>query len=446
MTALQAPKTARRISEAKMSARGRRPGHKIGRNGLRYWVAKQVVRDPMDYPDQCIALPLAVDEQTIDTLCQEYTAALHRWIEQQKKAGSDEDAPKLKTVYDGTVLAACHIYQEHPFSRFHKVKSNTRDTYTKKLRIIETTVGRRLIRNLTLLDVQHWYDEWRKPAEPGGKERIDQAHDCVSMFKTVLRFNAALRRQDCKRLYEEIKDGSSIVHFEKGGAREQEMTYAQAAAFVRKALEMGHSGVVPFTRGRNLAIGTAAQFDLALRQKDIIGEFARNEADLTSALRRGAAAFDFGGAMWTGYFVWERIAGWRLRIKTSKSKYRTAQDFDLTLQSLLFPLLEAVPHEERTGPIVKDENGVPWKDRTYAKHFRRIARAAGIPDDVWNTDARAGAATEAEEAGANIEGIQTLLTHSKKDTTLRYIRRSSAKIAEVAKAPSRVRQQGGGTT
>ena len=71
MTALQAPKTARRISEAKMSARGRRPGHKIGRNGLRYWVAKQVVRDPMDYPDQCIALPLAVDEQTIDTLCQE---------------------------------------------------------------------------------------------------------------------------------------------------------------------------------------------------------------------------------------------------------------------------------------------------------------------------------------------------------------------------------------
>ena len=112
------------------------------------------------------------------------------------------------------------------------MKSNTRDTYTKKLRIIETTVGRRLfIRNLTLLDVQHWYDEWRKPAEPGGKERIDQAHDCVSMFKTVLRFNAALRRQDCKRLYEEIKDGSSIVNFEKGGAREQEMNYAQVAAF-----------------------------------------------------------------------------------------------------------------------------------------------------------------------------------------------------------------------
>jgi hypothetical protein len=150
--------------------------------------------------------------------------------------------------------------------------------------------------------------------------------------------------------------------------------------------------------------------------------------------------------MWTGYFVWERIAGCRLRVKTSKSKYRTAQDFDLIIQSLLFPLLESVPHEERTGPIVKDENSVPMKDRPYAKHFRRIARAAGIPDDVWNMDARAGAATEAKEAAANIEGIQTLLTHSNTDTTLRYIRRSSTKIAEVAKARSRVRQQDGGTT
>jgi hypothetical protein len=39
-----------------------------------------------------------------------------------------------------------------------------------------------------------------------------------------------------------------------------------------------------------------------------------------------------------------------------------------------------------------------------------------------------------------------LLTHSKKDTTLRYIRRSSVKIAEVAKARNRARQRADGTT
>ena len=106
-----------------------------------------------------------------------------------------------------TTTAQCfrraNFYQRHPYSRFHKVKYNTRKSYTDSLKIIETTVGKRLIRNLTVLDVQHWYDEWRKPAVKEGRERIDRAHDAVSMFKTVLRFvAAALRRPECKQLIE----------------------------------------------------------------------------------------------------------------------------------------------------------------------------------------------------------------------------------------------------
>ena len=62
------------------------------------------------------------------------------------------------------MLPACSIYQEHPLSRFHKVKHNTRKTYIKDLKLLERTVGNRLIRrNVTVLGVQHWYDEWRKP-------------------------------------------------------------------------------------------------------------------------------------------------------------------------------------------------------------------------------------------------------------------------------------------
>jgi hypothetical protein len=55
--------------------------------------------------------------------------------------------------------------------------------------------------------------------------------------------------------------------------------------------------------------------------------------------------------MWSGFFTWENIPGWRWRMKTSKSKYRAAAEFDLQRYSLLFPLLKAVPHEERTGAI-----------------------------------------------------------------------------------------------
>jgi hypothetical protein len=54
-------------------------------------------------------------------------------------------------------------------------------------------------------------------------------------------------------------------------------------------------------------------------------------------------------------------------------------------------------------------------------------------------DTRAGGATEAEESGASLDAIQGALTHSKQDTTLRYIRRRTTKIADVAQARSQKR-------
>jgi hypothetical protein len=355
----------------------------------------------------------------LSLLCHEYSARLADWVATH---GAD-DVPFLPR-YDGTVYSACQLYQRHPYSRFHKVKHNTRKSYIDSLKIIEATVGKRLIRNLTVLDVQHWYDEWRKPAAPGGRERIDRAHDAVSMFKTVLRFvAAALRRPECKQLIGDLENAGSLVKFEKGGAREEEMTFAQAGAFVRKAIEMGNAGVIPPDRARAMAIGVAAQFELLLRQKDIIGDWDGPR-----------------GEKWTGYFTWENIPGWRWRMKTSKSKYRTAADFDLTSYSLLFPLLEAVPHNERVGAIIKGEQDLPVRERSYRKWFRQIARAAGIPDTVWSMDSRAGGATEAEEAGAATDAIQGALAHSKKDSTLRYIRETSTKIATVAEARNRKRK------
>jgi hypothetical protein len=388
-------------------------------------MARQVVRDPMGFPDLSIPLPVAADMQILALLCEDHTARLMAWIDRQ---GSDPgpDLPR----YDGTVAAACTLYRNHPQSAFQTVKGNTRRTYEGSLKIIETTVGARLVRKLTILDIRHWYDQWRKPAEPGAPERVDRAHDAVAMFRTVLRFCAALRLPGCKQLADEL----ALIKFERGGAREQEMTFAHATAFIAKALNLGNTGVIPKDRALAMAIGVAAQFELLLRQKDIIGEWSTKG-------HRGVAG---DGANWSGFFTWENIPGWRWRMKTSKSKYRAAAEFDLTRYSLLFPLLEQVPHAERRGAIVKGEHGLPVRERSYRKWFREIARAAAIPDDVWNMDTRSGGATEAEESGAAIEEIQSALTHTNKDTTLRYIRKRSSKIAKVAEAREAKRAREGG--
>jgi hypothetical protein len=50
--------------------------------------------------------------------------------------------------------------------------------------------------------------------------------------------------------------------------------------------------------------------------------------------------------------------------------------------------------------------------------FRQIAEIAGIPADVQSMDARAGGATEAEQAGAELADISGGLTHTNEKTSL----------------------------
>jgi hypothetical protein len=394
-----------------MPQRSDKPGLKYRQNAAGrqpYWVARQVVRDTMGFPDKTIRLPPDANEDDLGTLCRDHTAALLRWI------ASVEAGIHPEVRYDGTVRSLSRLYQRHDESPFHSVKKNTRKTYGDSLKVIEESVGARLVARVTVVDVRRWYRLWRAPKAKGSPERIDRAHDAVSMFRAILRFGFALGHDECGKLDERL----ATQRFEKGAAREQEMTYPQAAAFVRTALDLGRRGIIPEWRGRYMAIGVAAQFELALRQKDIIGEW--------------------DGDDWSGPLTWENIPGWKLRLKTSKN--RAAAVFVLGNYPLLFPLLEAAPHEERVGAIVKGEHGLPIRERSYRKWFRAIARAADIPDQVWSMDSRAGAATEADEADTDLKAISDMLTHADTRTTLRYIRRSEKRIAAAAEA--RVKSRG----
>lgn len=423
------PKTDRKPS---MPPRGRAPGLKRGRHNLPYWLASQVTRDPKGFPDTCIPLPPGATDDELAELCQQHTARLRAHIANVTR---QVDEPSLtKTKYDGSMRTACLIYQEHPLSRFHTVKHNTRRGYLADIKVIIESVGARLIKNVTVLDVEHWYRKWREGVtfvEADGKktigpERIDRAHNAVAMVRMVMRFMAALRHPECKLLADEL----AKVQFERGGAREQELNLQHVRAFVRTAFDLAERGVIPHERALYMAIGTTSQFEMMLRQKDIIGDWAPRKVD--ARFPGGISLFHLEGKTWSGFYTWESIPGWRWRTRTSKSKYRAAAEFDLTIYDLLFPLLERVPAEQRTGAIVKGEHGQPIRYRSYAKWWRQIATAAGIPADVQSMDARAGGITEAEEAGAPLEDIQAGATHEDKRSTLRYVRRRTRKIVSVA--------------
>jgi len=172
-----------------------------------------------------------------------------------------------------------------------------------------------------------------------------------------------------------------------------------------------------------MAIGVATQFETMLRQKDVIGEWLLDGQ---------------GRETWTGSYTWENIPGGVLRLKTSKTGARIAHD--LTRAELLWPLIQMVPQHERKGAVVK-AYGEPIRVRSYRKWYRKIADQAGIPRTVWNMDARAGAVTEALEAGVEKTLVQRTATHTNPAMTSRYDRAAEEAPRAVSEARRNARRQ-----
>lgn len=405
-------------------------GLKIGRNGRRYWLANQARRGKAAYyRPKSIELPMHADKAELERLCKKYTVDLDAWIEQP--------GPQVRTVYDGTMRSACRIYQEHEDSSFNLVKYNTQATYLTSLRLIERTVGHLKIPDVTVPQVRGWHRKWLEPSRPGGREHVKRAEDAIAMVRAVLRFMASLRTHDgCKQLSDEL----AHVRFAGSRPREQYMTIDYVRSFLDAAGAMWARGEIPLVVARSVMIGVAAPFETLLRQRDIVGEWARKGA--RRKLPPDITVIEAGRDVWIGYFVWENFKNWRWVMRTSKSSYRESGDFRLDKLSLLYPLLGSVPYCDRVGAVVKGEDGLPIRYRTYARWFRVIARRAGIPDDVWLMDARAGGATEADMAGASIGDIQGAMRHKNPTMTARYIRSGPGrKITAVADARAKKRAE-----
>ena len=88
-----------------------------------------------------------------------------------------------------------------------------------------------------------------------------------------------------------------------------------------------------------------------------------------------------------------------------------------------------------SGPIVVSEwDKLPWTAIEFRRWWRIVADACGIPREVRNMDSRAGAITEASDAGADLEHIRHAATHSNISMTQRYSRGAEGKIAAMRAA------------
>jgi hypothetical protein len=181
----------------------------------------------------------------------------------------------------------------------------------------------------------------------------------------------------------------------------------------------------------SIALAQAFQFELMLRQKDVIGEWVPiSEAGHSETL--------YGNEKWLRGLRWNEIDGnLVLRHMTSKRQ----KEIEVSLRNAPMVMEElALTYGKNfsradlpgSGPIVIAERiDRPYHAAAFRRAWRKLADECEIPKSVKNMDSRAGAISEATDAGAELEHVRHAATHSDIGMTQKYSRGSTEKVAEV---------------
>jgi hypothetical protein len=370
-----------------------RPGYKSRSNKdgslVHYWDPRRAVKG---VPASLSAIRLAddMDDEAIAAECRRLTMQLR---DELSKLGAPPS-------YDGTVKALIEAYKFDTTSSLHTVKHSTRvRDYEPSLRVLEENIGTRRIDVLKASDFKKWFSEWRKR----GHRR---AAGAIKLLRLILSYGAGERLHGCAQARLIMSD----LMFEQPAGRSVVMTYDQCLAIVQASAKLGCPSI-GFTE--------ALKFETALRRIDVIGEWSPPPE---------------GGAFrWRGLTARDISKDSILSIETSKTSANVARD--LNVMPLVTEALKAYAIPE-IGPVVIDEDtGEPYRDNHYTVKFRKVRKAAGVPDNVWSMDSRAGAITETIEATGSIEEARVLATHTTAKMTERYSRgnglSASRKLAEL---------------
>lgn len=387
-----------------------------------YWVASAASRQAKDYPLKTVRLH--GDEDQRNAKCRALTSELKAWL-----ADRGLGAPP---IYDGTLKSLIRMYQTTKGSGYLAVKSNTREMYDHSLSLLEKDCGMRRLEKVTGLDIRGWYEHFKEPAEdtpkqalkreklakegvilPPNGERIRRAYQCMQLLRIVINFGVVANITECFRL----KIVLETMEFHVPRGRIEQITFEQAKAICDVAIGKGlHS----------IALAQALEFELTLRQIDVIGRWEKSED------YRDGGILD-RGQRWRDGLLWSHLDANGILTKPTSKVDGVVAEHDTMQYPFLREMINHVPMEKRMGPmIVSEATGLPYRRRYFSDVWRECADAAGVPKTVWNRDSRAGGITEGSDAGADLEHLRHHANHQNSATTQRYNRKTLEKTRNVA--------------
>lgn len=383
-----------------------------------YWVASAVSRDCADYPMKTVRLTGSFEEMS--NRCRILSSELRQWMTTRGKG--------KMPLFDGTVKSLIKVYRETAESPYHGIQHNTRRMYNESLDLLENKVGDRRLSKLTGLDFKRWYSNFMEPAPfskkqlkkiaegeivPLNEPRMRRAYKAMQLVRIIVKFGVVADIPECVRLSIILEN----MEFSAPAARTKQITFDQAKKVCEQAIKEDRLSI---------AIAQALQFELTMRQIDVIGRWEPIEPteDQTGIVDKRQR--------WSGGLAWSHINSAGILEKvTTKTKQEAVHD--TMAYPYLRSVLDQVPAAKRIGPMIIDEgNGLPYRQNHFIKVWRKIADKCGIPRDVFNMDSRAGGVTEGSDAGANIEHLRHHANHSNIATTTRYDRKTLEKTRAVA--------------
>lgn len=364
--------------------------------------------------------PSDIDKAYISDKCNSLQADMLNW--------GHTNGVRFVGTFTGTLMSLVDCYRSDPDSPYHDKRYNTRGHYDTLCRRIEfdswldadkqeRRIADTLIEEIDARMLKRWHEVW------GADGKIAMGHSMIGMLRSLMTFGATiLKSKECR----EVKTVLHDMRFKMPRRRSVYVTAEQATAIRMEARAKGKD---------SMALAQALQFELMLRQKDVIGEWV-------PISEPGVSDVMDGNDKWLRGIRAEEIDE-NLILRHTTSKRDKPIEVDLRLAPMVveeFRYLAGLSpdqplergHLPASGPLIMNEGtSQPYTAELYRRTWRELARATGIPDGVKNMDSRAGAITEASDGGADLEKIRHAATHSNIATTQGYSRGATEKTAEV---------------
>jgi hypothetical protein len=376
----------------------------------------------------------------LDVLYAEPDDAAVRFIRSECRRRQDEMLAWSKSgderggAFDGTMLGLSRCFQTDPDSPYRSARGSK--TYLSHLKAIEREKGARALHALGARDFLRWYEEW---AADGA--HVPRAHDRMSMVRRLMSFGVMFELHKgqavdhCLRLQTVLGNMS----FANSRPRVEALSLAQAHAIRARAHAIGD---------HEIALAQAFQFELGVRQKDVIGQWLPTSDPGLSDVVAGGMKWMLGlrwdeidADLWLEHRLSKSLRGKKALADPNAGKWKR---WNLRLYPMIMEELSRITLPS-SGPVIVDHlTALPFHhDNAFRNRWRAIADAVGVPRKVQNRDSRAGRVTEVIAAtGGNLEAARKTVGHARAETTERYSRDEAATEVEVTSAVLAFRKKG----